>query len=179
MSQPELLSQYGQIADIQKLAEYEEKLKLIDVEIEKLEHKIKELKNVKETVFSEYMVDAMGDNEEVIIDGSRFVLYYDIKPTLKQERLKDLLDYLNSIGMSDVVTHSIAVADKGEMGNEIIKEVQAYLNKQGIDFKRKVDIHKQTLQKMCRDLMEEGEQIPPELISVFQKRKVKILKKRR
>lgn len=170
-----------QLKSVSKLAERQVEL---DRQVRELEEQLaerkKELNQVKQADLPEAMAEA-GLSSFTTNSGRKIEIKEKVEAGIpsrtaiekaKGERKRELaerkraaLDWLRANGRDSIIKNQLTV-DVGKGQDNAVSRVEELLQEIGMQYQRDEAVHPQTLQKLIRELREEGEDVPEETFGV-------------
>ena len=104
----------------------------------------------------------------VMDDGTEIAIKDELYASIKKEKEKEALTWLDDNGLGDIIKHDITLSfARGE--HEEAERIKGVLKKNGQDnYDEKASVHPQTLKATFKDLRNKGEDIPEELFNWYE-----------
>lgn len=115
----------------------------------------------------------MGLKEAVLKDGTKVSYVPTYWAKIKNENKAEAFTWLRNNGLGDLIKRRISIDFTKGDDNEASK-VKSLLEEKGHLVDDKEDVNYQTLSAMVREQIEKGNDIPKDLLGVFQKKEAKI-----
>ena len=147
--------------------------KLVEKERQYAEYKTlasqtyEEIKDVKEKEIPDVMA-SLNISKFVMDDGTEIAIKDELYASIKKEKEKEALTWLDDNGLGDIIKPDITLSfARGE--HEEAERIKGVLKENGQDnYDEKASVHPQTLKATFKDLRNKGEDIPEELFNWYE-----------
>ena len=182
--------------DLAQVSEMAQNLQILENDISILEKELKEKKKERDRIESADLPDLMDSLQLTGVqlpDGSKVSIKSVIKASLPtpvaidrargddreilQQRLEAGLTWLRE-READSMIKNIVSADLGKNNDLLAEKIISAIEHFGLKANRSETVHPQTLSAYVRELLESGEDVPFETLSVYSGRKAAITKSR-
>jgi len=148
----------------------------IEHEILEVERALKALKSRHSTIADEMLpelMDELGIDKFETKEGLKIDVSEKIRASISKANQSAAFAWLEANGHSGLIKSEVKVAlGKGDV--ETATHVLAVLNAEGLNPEAKYAVHPQTLGAWVREMLEEGEDIPIDILGVFRQRTAKV-----
>lgn len=120
--------------------------------------------------FAELGVEAL-----TLETGEKVTVKHGISASIPKQRLDEAIAWLRANGGASIVKNKITTAF-GRGSDEAAKQLCQELNDRGFDVEQSLSVHPQTLSAFVRELMENGEDVPLDLLGAYEYAVTKIAK---
>ena len=163
----------GELSRLNSLAERQAEA---EADLERIEAELSSARK-KLTHLSEVLIPAAMDevnlSEFATSSGLKIIIAETIRASIPKARSEEAFQWLREHGQASLIKRSIVILyGKGE--DEKASEALGKLHKLGLDAEESVQVHPQTLAAFVREQLQEGADIPLELLGVFRQRASKI-----
>jgi len=142
-----------------------------EVVVEKAEGELKlakkELQRIAEKVFPE-LLNSLEMTEDITIDGIRIQLAEKLRGSIPVANKTEAFKWLNNEGHGHIIKRQIVI----EFGKDEEKWAEKFMRdckqrKKQLNMVVTRSVHHVTLKAWCQEMLEEGEDLPLELLGVF------------
>jgi len=162
--------------DIHQLSNLAQQQVFLEQQVKSAEESLAALKDDLrkiQTIAIPDLMLAFGMEKFTLSNGASIEVKDDVTCSIKATNIEDAVEFLNSIGVGDVVKNETKVSfGKGE--NEKALELMNYLASNQHKFSSKKSVHPSTLKAMVKEQQKKGVEFPEEFFSIFPLRKTKI-----
>ncbi len=144
--------------------------------VDRLEKELKEAqKAFRDT--SEGAIPSLMDTIHIAdfttTSGVKIKIRETIHASITKEKSQAALAWIEANGYGAMIKNQFTVSYPTDQ-SEIAEALKKYLEENRANYKQKESVHHSTLRAWARELLEEGKEIPLDLISVYRKRIAKV-----
>jgi hypothetical protein len=144
--------------------------------VERLEEELKKAKKVHTETAEQAipnLMDSLGITEFSTTEGFKIKIKESVHASINKDNSQAALAWVEAHGYGRMIKNQFTVTYPTDQG-EIAEALRKYLEENHANYKQKESIHPSTLKAWARELLEEGKDIPLELIAVYRKRVAKV-----
>jgi len=163
-------------AEIEQIADLAQRQKTLDKEIDKMQESLDQVKEQRRKVAEEDLpaaLDQAGVSDVTLSDGSRIAVKSDLKVNIPKSKKEDAAEWLVNQGASALVKEDIHVPfNRGQ--EEQVNELTRELEENGYTYNVQPEMHTGSVKKFLKEHMEEGGDLPEDVMNVFYYRETEI-----
>lgn len=159
----------SQLSDLNRLAEEQVKAEIALEEAQKVLNKAQQdLKEINERRLPEAM-EAIGIKEFTTQNGLKITIKDIVRASIPKNHAHEALEWLRTNGAESLIKNNVVMTFGRGQDEQVEKLVAEMLERFGDQtVAHNEGVHAQTLSKYVRECLEEGKEIPLELLGVYQ-----------
>ena len=162
--------------EISQIAELAQKQRELDREVEAKEKELKDIKERRRKVAEEDLpaaLDQAGVSDVTLSDGSRIVVKEDLKVNIPKAKKEQAAEWLTQNGASALVKEDVHIPfNKGQ--EEEVNELTRDLDNRGYTYNVEPAVHTGSVKKFLKEYMEEGGELPEDVMNIYPYRETEI-----
>ena len=166
-------------SDIKTLAMHCQQLQAYEEDIERLESRVKDIKQKADKISSEIIPELLAEqglSSLKLADGSGVEVKKTYSCTVKKDSMESAYKWLRENGLGDLIKNEVAVTfGKGE--DNKAEQLLSLAVQEGYEPSQKQKVEPMTLKALYRERIEAGLDMPSEFFHTFVKDQTKISRK--